>query len=74
MFTANKALTHALGLRADSRPNWSCCHICHIWGIDDASYQESNAIVQDRAFFSCVAKYGPAPITSQSIYRRDAGD
>jgi hypothetical protein len=49
---ANKALTHALGLRTDSRPNWSCCHI---WGVDDASYQESNAIVQDRRFFSCVA-------------------
>jgi len=24
-------------------------------GVDDASYQESNAIVQDRRFFSCVA-------------------
>ena len=22
---ANKALTHALGLRSDDRPNWSCC-------------------------------------------------
>jgi hypothetical protein len=49
---ANLALTHALGLRSDDRPNWSCCHI---WGIDDALYQESNAVVQDRRFFSCVA-------------------
>jgi hypothetical protein len=49
---ANKALTHALGLRSDDRPNWSCCHI---WGIDDALYQESNAVVQDRRFYSCVA-------------------
>jgi hypothetical protein len=49
---ANLALTHALGLRSDDRPNWSCCHI---WGIDDALYQEANAIVQDRRFFSCVA-------------------
>lgn len=49
---ANKALTHALGLRSDDRPNWSCCHI---WGVDDALYQESNAVVQDRRFFSCVA-------------------
>ncbi len=49
---ANKALTQALGLRSDDRPNWSCCHI---WGIDDAQYQEANAIVQDRRFFSCVA-------------------
>jgi hypothetical protein len=49
---ANKALTHALGLRSDDRPNWSCCHI---WGIDDPLYQEANAVVQDRRFFSCVA-------------------
>ena len=42
----------ALGLRAGERPNWSCCHI---WGVDDASYQSSNAVVQDRRFFSCVA-------------------
>ena len=49
---ANKALTQALGLRSDDRPNWSCCHI---WGIDDPLYQETNAIVQDHRFFSCVA-------------------
>ena len=49
---ANKALTHALGLRSDDRPNWSCCHL---WGIDDALYQQSNAVVQDRRFYSCVA-------------------
>lgn len=49
---ANKSLTHALGFRSDDRPNWSCCHI---WGVDDALYQESNAVVQDRRFYSCVA-------------------
>lgn len=49
---ANKALTLALGLRADERPNWSCCHI---WGVDDGAYQISNSVVQDRRFFSCVA-------------------
>ncbi|MFY0637290.1 MAG: hypothetical protein JXQ94_05155 [Maricaulis maris] len=49
---ANKALTLSLGLRAGERPNWSCCHI---WGVDDASYQFSNAVVQDRRYFSCVA-------------------
>ena len=49
---ANKALTLALGLRSDERPNWSCCHI---WGVDDALYQVSNSVVQDRRFFSCVA-------------------
>jgi hypothetical protein len=48
----NMALTRALGLRSNDRPNWSCCHI---WGIDDVLYQEANAIVQDRRFFSCVA-------------------
>jgi len=49
---ANKALTHALGLRSEDRPNWSCCHI---WGVDDALFKETNAVVQDRRFFSCVA-------------------
>lgn len=49
---ANKALTLALGLRSDERRNWSCCHI---WGVDDESYQSSNSVVQDRRFFSCVA-------------------
>lgn len=39
---ANKTLTRALGLRSDDRPNWSCCHI---WGVDDASYQKSNEVV-----------------------------
>ncbi|GBQ39974.1 hypothetical protein [Acidocella aminolytica] len=48
---ANRALTHALGLRSDNRPNWSCCHI---WGVDDALFQETNVVVQDRRFFSCV--------------------
>lgn len=48
---ASKALTLALGLRSDDRPNWSCCHI---WGIDDAAFQQSNAVVQDHKYFSCV--------------------
>jgi hypothetical protein len=48
---ANKALTMALGLRHKLRPNWSCCHI---WGIDDATFQLSNVIAMDRCFFSCV--------------------
>jgi hypothetical protein len=49
---ANKALTLALGLGRNDRPNWSCCHI---WGVDDARYQMSNAIVQSNRFYSCVA-------------------
>lgn len=49
---ANKALTQALGLRSDDRPNWSCCHI---WGIDDARYASTNLIVQDARFYSCIA-------------------
>jgi len=48
---ANAALTFALGLRKQERPNWSCCHI---WGLDDARYQSANVVVQDRRFYSCV--------------------
>lgn len=48
---ASEALTQALGLRKRLRPNWSCCHI---WGVDDASYQLSNVVVADPRFFSCI--------------------
>lgn len=48
---ANEALTLALGLKKRLRPNWSCCHI---WGIDDPTYQLSNVVVMDRRFYSCV--------------------
>jgi hypothetical protein len=47
---ANEALTLSLGLRKKLRPNWSCCHI---WGVDDPSFQSSNLVVMDRRFFSC---------------------
>lgn len=49
---ANKALTLALGLRSDGRKGWSCCHL---WGVDDQTYQQANVVVQDPRFFSCVA-------------------
>ena len=49
---ANKALTLALGLRSQQRPNWSCCHI---WGVDDVTLASSNVVVQDPRFYSCVA-------------------
>lgn len=49
---ANKALTHALGLRSKGREGWSCCHL---WGVDDPSFQETNAVVQDPKYYSCVA-------------------
>jgi len=48
---ANQAITLALGMRKATRPNWSCCHI---WGIDDATYQKSNDVISDRRFYSCV--------------------
>ena len=49
---ANKALTLALGLRANGRTGWTCCHI---WGVDDPSFQKANLVVQDPRSFSCVA-------------------
>ena len=49
---ANKALTLALGLRSKERPNWSCCHI---WGIDDPTYQTGNHLISDNRYFSCIA-------------------
>jgi len=50
---ASKALCSALGLGSNNRPKgWTCCHI---WGVDDPSYQMANLTVQDPKFFSCVA-------------------
>ncbi|MGA2964779.1 MAG: hypothetical protein ABSD64_01110 [Terriglobales bacterium] len=58
---ANQALTLALGLRKKLRPNWSCCHI---WGVDDPTYQSSNVVAMDHRFFSCVGNMVllPAPL------------
>lgn len=49
---ANQALTLALGLRAATRPNWTCCHL---WGVDDEKFQKSNDVVSDHRYYSCVA-------------------
>lgn len=49
---ANQALRLARGLRKANRPNWSCCHL---WGVDDGTYQKSSVVVQDRRFYSCLA-------------------
>lgn len=49
---ANLALTMALGLRTTNRTNWSCCHI---WSVDDPSFQAGNAVAKDHRFYSCVA-------------------
>jgi hypothetical protein len=67
---ANKALTSALGLRSGDRPNWSCCHI---WGVDDSSYQLSNSVVQDRRFFSCIANMVllPTPLKAFTDYMKE---
>lgn len=48
---ANKALTSALGMAQKDRPSWSSCHI---WGVDDATYQKTNLVVMDNRFYSCV--------------------
>lgn len=49
---ANLALTMALGLRLANRANWSCCHI---WSVDDPTFQTSNSIARDHRFYTCVA-------------------
>lgn len=49
---ANSALTWALGMKTADRPNWTCCHI---WSVDDPSFQRPNVIAGDKRFYSCVA-------------------
>ncbi len=49
---AAKALVRALGIPSRKKPyNWT---VCHVWGIDDHTYQRPNTIVQDPHYYSCV--------------------
>jgi len=56
---AQKALRNALG--ATDSNNWT---VCHIWGIDDPSFQKTNDIVQDRRYYSCIGNmvWLPTPL------------
>ena len=50
---ASKAIRQAMGLPVGWRGyNWT---VCHIWGIDDPAFRQSNIIIQDPRYYSCVA-------------------
>lgn len=70
---ANRALTMALGLRSKDRPNWTCCHI---WGIDDPTYQKANSIASDKRYYSCVANMVllPTPLKAFTDVMQDVKD
>jgi hypothetical protein len=49
---AGKAIRQAMGIPVSWRGyNWT---VCHIWGIDDPTFQQSNVIVRDPCYYSCV--------------------
>jgi hypothetical protein len=49
---AGKAIRQAMGIPVSWRGyNWT---VCHIWGIDDPAFQQSNVIVRDPCYYSCV--------------------
>ncbi|MFZ5443736.1 MAG: hypothetical protein ACOZQL_27260 [Myxococcota bacterium] len=48
---ARAAIQHALGLGSLPK-NWT---VCHVWGVDDPSFQRTNTVVADPRFYSCVA-------------------
>lgn len=56
---AGNALRTALGAR--KTPNWT---VCHIWGVDDPKFQESNRVVRDPRYYSCVGNmvWLPTPL------------
>jgi hypothetical protein len=56
---AAKAFVEALGARRQY--NWT---VCHIWGVDDPTFQRSNAVVSDRRYYSCVGNmlWLPTPL------------
>ena len=56
---ANWALWQALGFKRRKKPkNWTACHI---WGVDDPQFQQTNVIVQDPRFYTCVANMVALP-------------
>lgn len=49
---AGKAIRQAMGIPVSWRGfNWTTCHV---WGIDDPTFQRSNVIVSDPRYYSCV--------------------
>ncbi|KAA0680351.1 hypothetical protein [Roseomonas genomospecies 6] len=59
---AGKALCSALGIPTGRRPrNWS---VCHLWGVDDPSFQTTNNVIKNARYYSCVANMVllPAPL------------
>ncbi len=49
---AGKAIRQAMGIPVSwRRYNWT---VCHIWGIDDPAFQQSNIIVRDPCYYSCI--------------------
>ncbi len=56
---AAKALVAALGTCKTF--NWT---VCHIWGVDSQRFQETNTIVRDCRFYSCVGNmiWLPTPL------------
>jgi hypothetical protein len=49
---AGKAIRQAMGIPVSWRGhNWT---VCHIWGFDDPAFQQSNMIVRDPRYYSCI--------------------
>jgi hypothetical protein len=56
---AGSAFVAALGARKTE--NWT---VCHIWGVDDPTFQRPNTVVRDPRFYSCVGNmiWLPTPL------------
>lgn len=56
---AGNGLIKALGTK--KIPNWT---VCHIWGVDDLTFQRRNEIVRDHRYYSCVGNmiWLPTPL------------
>lgn len=66
---AGWALWQALGYAHRSNPpNWT---VCHLWGIDDPKFQQTNNIVRNGRYYTCVANMVALPSPLKALTDSD---
>lgn len=62
---AAKAFWWSIGFTSATKPrNWT---VCHIWGVDDPTFQKPNTIIQDPKYYSCIANMVALPTPLKTL-------
>lgn len=62
-FKAQETLDAALGIAAENRKNWTCCHV---WGYSDETFQSASP-TNDPRFYTCVANMVQLPTPLKAL-------